>query len=111
MVVAEAIGCPSYRPGISVANKSGDSNGGTMKKVMATLLTLLLAASAFAQVDEHEKTKKGAIIGGVAGAIAGTIIGNNRGHHSGKRGAVVGTVVGGAAGAIVGAMMDRQERE
>ena len=82
-----------------------------MKKLMATLLTLLLASSAFAQVDEHEKAKKGAIIGGVAGAIAGTIIGNNRGHHSGKRGAVVGTVAGTAAGAIVGAMMDKQERE
>ena len=82
-----------------------------MKRLMATLLTLLLAIPAFAQVDDHAKTKKGAIIGGVAGAIAGTIIGNNRGHHSGKRGAVVGTVVGGAAGAIVGAMMDRQERE
>jgi outer membrane protein OmpA-like peptidoglycan-associated protein len=82
-----------------------------MKKLMATLLTLLLASPVFAQVDEHAKAKKGAIIGGVAGAIAGTIIGNNRGHHSGKRGAVVGTVVGGAAGAIVGAMMDRQERE
>src|SRR5260370_17786639 len=79
-----------------------------MKKLTATLLTLLLAASAFAQVDDHEKAKKGAIIGGVAGAIAGTIIGNNPGHHSGKPGAVADPAAGTAAGAIVGAMMDRQ---
>jgi len=66
----------------------------------------------FAQtVDEHAKTKKGAVIGGIAGAIAGAVIDNNRGHRSAKRGAVVGGVAGAAAGAIVGAMMDRQERE
>src|SRR5437763_3101081 len=83
-----------------------------MKKQIASLLTVLLVAgSAFAQVDEHEKAKKGAAIGGIAGAIAGAVIGNNRGHHSAKRGATVGVLAGGAAGAIVGAMMDKQERE
>lgn len=83
-----------------------------MKKLIATILTALLATAGFAQtVDDHAKTKKGAAIGGVAGAIAGAIIGNNRGHHSSKRGAVVGGVAGAAAGAIVGAMMDKQERE
>ena len=83
-----------------------------MKKQIASLLTvLLLAGTAFAQVDEHEKAKKGAAIGGIAGAIAGAVIGNNRGHHSAKRGATVGVLAGGAAGAIVGAMMDKQERE
>jgi len=84
-----------------------------MKKYIAVLLTMLLAAlPTFAQtVDEHAKAKKGAVIGGVAGAIAGAVIGNNRGHRSGKRGAVVGGVAGAAAGAIVGAMMDKQERE
>ena len=82
-----------------------------MKKLIAMILTALLATATFAQVDDHEKAKKGAVIGGVAGAIAGAIIGNNRGHHSAKRGAVVGTVAGTAAGAIVGAMMDKQERE
>jgi outer membrane protein OmpA-like peptidoglycan-associated protein len=83
-----------------------------MKKLMATLMTALLATAGLAQtVDEHQKTKKGAVVGGVAGAIAGAIIGNNRGHHSSKRGAVVGGVAGAAAGAIVGAMMDKQERE
>lgn len=83
-----------------------------MKKQIATLLTVLLVASAaFAQVDDHEKAKKGAAIGGIAGAIAGAVIGNNRGHHSAKRGATVGVLAGGAAGAIVGAMMDKQERE
>src|SRR6266576_3014090 len=83
-----------------------------MKKLIATVLTALLATAGFAQtVDDHAKAKKGAVVGGVAGAIAGAIIGNNRGHHSSKRGAVVGGVAGGAAGAIVGAMMDKQERE
>jgi outer membrane protein OmpA-like peptidoglycan-associated protein len=84
-----------------------------MKRHIALLLSVLLvwATSAFAQVDEHQKAKQGAVIGGVAGAIAGAIIGNNRGHHSAKRGAVAGTLAGTAAGAIVGAMMDRQERE
>jgi outer membrane protein OmpA-like peptidoglycan-associated protein len=84
-----------------------------MKKYIATLLTVLMAAlPTFAQTtDDHAKAKKGAVIGGVAGAIAGTIIGNNRGHHSGKRGAVVGAVAGTAAGAIIGNMMDKQERE
>src|SRR5205085_4382950 len=83
-----------------------------MKKLIATVLTALLATAGFAQtVDDHAKTKKGAVIGGVAGAIAGAIIDNNRGHHSAKRGAVVGGVAGAAAGAIVGAMMDKQERE
>jgi outer membrane protein OmpA-like peptidoglycan-associated protein len=84
-----------------------------MKKYIATLLTVLLTtAPVFAQtVDDHGKTKKGAVIGGVAGAIAGAVIGNNRGHHSAKRGAVVGGIAGTAAGAIVGAMMDKQERE
>jgi outer membrane protein OmpA-like peptidoglycan-associated protein len=85
----------------------------SMKKYIATLLTVLLTtAPVFAQaVDEHGKAKKGAVIGGVAGAIAGAVIGNNRGHHSSKRGAVVGGIAGTAAGAIVGAMMDKQERE
>jgi outer membrane protein OmpA-like peptidoglycan-associated protein len=82
-----------------------------MKKLIATILTVLLAAPVFAQTDDHAKAKKGAVIGGVAGAIAGAIIGNNRGHHSSKRGAVVGGIAGTAAGAIVGAMMDKQERE
>jgi len=85
-----------------------------MKRYIATLLTVMMVGTTagFAQtVDEHAKTKKGAVIGGVAGAIVGAAIGNNRGHHSAKRGAVVGAVAGTAAGAIVGAMMDKQERE
>ena len=85
-----------------------------MKRYIATLLTVMMVGSTagFAQtVDDHAKTKKGAVIGGVAGAIVGAAIGNNRGHHSAKRGAVVGAVAGTAAGAIVGAMMDKQERE
>jgi outer membrane protein OmpA-like peptidoglycan-associated protein len=84
-----------------------------MKKYIAMLLTVLLSAAPMVAqtVDDHAKTKKGAVIGGVAGAIAGAVIGNNRGHHSAKRGAVVGGVAGAAAGAIVGAMMDKQERE
>lgn len=83
-----------------------------MKKYIASILTLLLVATAaIAQTDDHEKAKKGAVIGGLAGAIAGAIIDNNHGHHSAKRGAVVGGLAGTAAGAIVGAMMDRQERE
>ena len=83
-----------------------------MKKQIASLLTVLLVAgTAFAQVDDHEKAKKGAAIGGIAGAIAGSIISNNRNGHSGKRGAVVGGLAGTAAGAIVGAMMDKQERQ
>lgn len=82
-----------------------------MKQLIATILTVLLAAPVFAQTDDHEKTKSGAAIGAAAGAILGAVIGNNHGHHSSKRGAVVGTLAGGAAGAIVGAMMDKQERE
>jgi len=84
-----------------------------MKRLIATMLTVLLAVPLFAQTttDDHAKAKKGAAIGAAAGAIVGAVIGNNRGHHSSKRGAVVGTIAGGAAGAIVGAMMDKQERE
>lgn len=83
-----------------------------MKKLLATVLTVLMAVPLFAQTtDDHAKTKKGAAVGGVLGAVVGAVIGNNRGHHSSKRGAVVGGVAGAAAGAIVGAMMDKQERE
>lgn len=83
-----------------------------MKQLIAAILVALLAAPmAFAQVDEHAKTKRGAVIGGVAGAIVGGVLGNNRGSGNAKRGAVIGGVVGTATGAIVGAMMDRQERE
>lgn len=83
-----------------------------MKRHTAMFATLLLiATAAFAQVDDHAKTKKGAVIGGVAGGILGAVIGNNTGSRSAGRGAVVGTVAGGAVGAIVGVMMDRQERE
>src|SRR4051794_41689118 len=83
-----------------------------MKRLLATLLTVLMAVPLFAQTtDDHAKTKKGAAIGGALGAVVGAVIGNNRGHHSSKRGAVVGGVAGAAAGAIVGAMMDKQERE
>jgi outer membrane protein OmpA-like peptidoglycan-associated protein len=83
-----------------------------MKRTIAMLFAVLISVPLFAQtVDDHAKTKKGAVIGGVAGAIAGAVIGNNRGHHSATRGAVVGGVAGTAAGAIVGAMMDKQERE
>jgi len=83
-----------------------------MKQLMAATLTvLLLATTAFAQVDDHAKAKRGAIIGGIAGAIAGGVISNNRNGHSGKRGAIVGGLAGTAAGAIVGAMMDKQERQ
>jgi outer membrane protein OmpA-like peptidoglycan-associated protein len=82
-----------------------------MKKLLATILSALLATSAFAQTtDDHAKTKKGAVIGGIAGTIVGAVYGNNKGHGT-KRGAVVGAVAGTAAGAIVGAMMDKQERE
>src|SRR2546430_12666102 len=92
----------------------GRIRGTTMKRYIATLLTVMMVGTTagFAQtVDDHAKTKKGAVIGGVAGAIVGAAIGNNRGHHSAKRGAVVGAVAGTAARAIVGAMMDKQERE
>lgn len=91
-----------------------DMEGRLMKQLIATILTVLLAAPVFAQsttTDDHQKAKSGATIGAVAGALVGAVIGNNRGHHSAKRGAVVGTLAGGAAGAIVGAMMDKQERE
>src|SRR6266850_1726532 len=92
----------------------GRIRGITMKRYIATLLTVMMVGSTagFAQtVDNHAKTKKGAVIGGVAGAVAGAVIGNNRGSGNAKRGAVVGGVAGAAAGAIVGAMMDKQERE
>ena len=83
-----------------------------MKQFIASILVLMLAApAAFAQTDNHAKTKRGVVIGGVAGAIVGGVVGNNRGKGSAKRGAVIGGVVGAATGAIVGAMMDKQERE
>src|ERR1051325_10756545 len=83
-----------------------------MKKQIASLLTvLLIAGTAFAQVDAHEKAKKGAAIGGIAGALAGAVIGDTKCHHSARRGATGGAIPGTAAGAIVGAMMDKQERE
>jgi outer membrane protein OmpA-like peptidoglycan-associated protein len=83
-----------------------------MKQLLAVVLISLLAAMpVFAQVDDHAKAKKGAVIGGTLGALAGAVISNNRKGHSPKRGAIVGGVAGVAAGAIVGAMMDKQERE
>jgi len=83
-----------------------------MRKYIAMFMAVIFAAAPlFAQtVDEHAKTKKGAVIGGVAGAIAGVLIGRHKGHTT-TRGAVVGGVTGAAAGAIVGAMMDKQERQ
>jgi outer membrane protein OmpA-like peptidoglycan-associated protein len=84
----------------------------TMKHMTAMFLAILLVVpAAFAQVDDHAKAKKGAVIGGIAGGIVGAVIGNNRNGHSPQRGAVVGTLAGAGAGAIVGAMMDKQERE
>lgn len=85
-----------------------------MKRQIASLLTVFMVATtafAGAQIDDHAKAKRGAVIGGVIGAIAGGVISNNREGHSGKRGAIVGGIAGTAAGAIVGAMMDKQERE
>ena len=83
-----------------------------MKQFIAMILVALIAVpAAFAQTDNHAKTKKGAVIGGVAGAIVGGVLGNNRGSGNAKRGAAIGGVVGAATGAIVGAMMDKQERE
>ena len=83
-----------------------------MKRQIASLLTIvMIATTALAQSNTHEKAVKGAVIGGVIGAIAGGVISNNREGHSGKRGAIVGGLAGTAAGAIVGAMMDKQERE
>ena len=83
-----------------------------MRKYIAMFMAVIFAvAPAFAQtVDNHEKTKRGAAIGGVAGAIAGAIIGNHKGHST-TRGVLVGGAVGAATGAIVGSMMDKQERE
>src|SRR5712691_4952335 len=83
-----------------------------MKHFIASILALLLIVpAAFAQTDNHAKTKKGAVIGGAAGAIVGGVLGNNRGKGNGTRGAVIGGAVGAATGAIVGAMMDRHEKE
>jgi len=82
-----------------------------MKKILASILALFLAAPLLAQTDPNGTTKKGATIGGIAGAVVGAVIGNNRGHHSAKRGAAVGAIAGTAAGAIVGHMIDKQERE
>ncbi len=83
-----------------------------MKQFITSILVLMLAVPvAFAQVDDHAKTKRGVVIGGVAGAIVGGVLGNNRGSGNAKRGAVIGGVVGAATGAIVGVMMDKQERE
>ena len=83
-----------------------------MKQLITSILVLLLVTpAAFAQVDDHGKAKKGAVVGGVAGAIVGGVLGNNRGKGNATRGAVIGGLVGTATGAIVGAMMDKQERE
>lgn len=83
-----------------------------MKQLIAGILVLLLAVpAAFAQVDQHAKTKRGAAIGGVAGAIVGGVLGNRGSHHNTTRGAVLGGAIGAAAGGIVGAMMDKQEKE
>jgi outer membrane protein OmpA-like peptidoglycan-associated protein len=83
-----------------------------MRKYIAMFMAVIFTvAPAFAQtVDDHEKAKKGAAVGGIAGAIAGAIIGNHKGHST-TRGVLVGGAVGAATGAIVGSMMDKQERE
>src|SRR5919108_1206979 len=97
-----ALGLKPFRP---------ITRGKEMKKLIATLMSVIFAAAPlFAQtIDNHEKAKRGAAIGGVAGAIAGAIIGRHKGHTT-TRGAVVGGVVGAATGAVVGNMMDKQER-
>jgi outer membrane protein OmpA-like peptidoglycan-associated protein len=83
-----------------------------MKQMIAALMIALLAVpAAFAQVDNHAKTKKGAVIGGAIGGVLGAVLGNNGRNHSAKQGAVIGVATGGVAGAIIGAMMDKQERD
>src|SRR5207253_11049795 len=48
--------------------------GNAMKQFFAVVLISLLAASpVFAQVDNHAKAKKGAILGGALGALAGAV--------------------------------------
>src|SRR5216684_2252775 len=70
-----------------------------MKQLMATTMVLLMAAvPAFAQVDDNAQTKRGAVVGGALGAVLGAIVGNNTGHRSGGRGLVVGGAAGAAAG-------------
>jgi outer membrane protein OmpA-like peptidoglycan-associated protein len=98
--------------GKRVANRYRLYKGDKMRKYIAMFMAVIFAAAPiFAQtVDDHAKTKKGAVIGGVAGALAGVLIGRHKGHST-TRGAVVGGVTGAAAGAIVGAMMDKQERQ
>ncbi|HSP33037.1 MAG TPA: OmpA family protein [Thermoanaerobaculia bacterium] len=83
-----------------------------MKQFIAAILVAMLAVpAAFAQVDNHAKTKKGVAIGAAAGAVLGGVLGNKGSHHNTTRGAVLGGAVGAAAGGIIGAMMDKQERE
>ena len=68
-----------------------------MKHFLASILVvLLIVPAAFAQTDNHAKTKRGAAIGGVAGAIVGGVLGNNRGKGNATRGAVIGGAVGAA---------------
>jgi outer membrane protein OmpA-like peptidoglycan-associated protein len=71
--------------------------------IVAALLIAALAGCT-AYTTRHDKTKKGAAIGGAAGAAGAVIMGEREADEI-----LAGAAVGAAAGAGVGAYMDRQE--
>ncbi len=80
-----------------------------MKKLLATMLALGLAAGGCANDPNRPMTRaqSGALIGAIGGAVVGAMAyKKNR-----TKGAVVGAVGGGLAGAAVGSYMDAQKRD
>ncbi len=80
-----------------------------LKKILITLLPLMLLSACAPQT----RTQKGGLYGAAGGAAAGAIVGQIIGKDTKGTliGAAIGSAVGGLAGAGVGNMMDRQEQE
>ena len=73
-----------------------------LRILSASLLVTALACTEY--TTRHDKTKKGAAIGGAAGAAGAVIKGEREADEI-----LAGAAIGAAAGAGVGAYMDRQE--
>ncbi len=57
-------------------------------------------------VDQNQKAKQGALLGGLIGAGAGALVSDKK-----VKGALIGGAVGAAGGAVAGSLLDRQEAE
>ncbi len=75
-----------------------------MKKILLSLLALMLFIAGCSSMKENQKTYAGGGIGAAVGAGLGGIIGK-------EKGAIIGGVLGGGIGAYAGSRMDKQAKE